>query len=134
MADISKKLGEMTFDGLITDLTPPAQVRGGTVTKLDTKATYLRGTILCRSSGTGGDGKLKALGTAAGSNETLTPDCILCDDTEVGTDNDVNVAVYTAGCFNPDKVHVINSHSITQDEKDKLRERGIVFKAPSPAN
>jgi hypothetical protein len=63
----------------------------------------------------------------------LTPDCILCDDTEVGTDNDVNVAVYTAGCFNPQKVTVNDGYTITEANKDELRKRDIVFNAASEA-
>lgn len=74
------------------------------------------------------------LGTAAVSNETLTPDCILCDDIEVGTAADEKVAVYTAGCFDPDKVSVTASYSITETDKDNLRMRGIVFKDAAAAD
>ena len=110
MTNLSKKLGEMNFDGLFTDVVPAVQVRGGTIRKQTTSAVTLkRGTILAKSYGTAGDGKLVVLGTAAVSNETLTPDCILCDDIEVGTAADEKVAVYTAGCFDPDKVSVTAS-------------------------
>ena len=81
-----------------------------------------------------GDGKLVVLGTAAVSNETLTPDCILCDDIEVGTAADEKVAVYTAGCFDIGKVTVSASYTITEGDKDNLRMRGIVFKAAAAAN
>ena len=108
MINLSEKIGEMTFDGLITDIKPAPEVRG--------------------------DGKLVMLGTAAGSNETLTPDCILCDDIEVGTDADEKVAVYTAGCFDIGKVTVAASYTITEGDKDNLRMRGIVFKAAAAAN
>ena len=74
------------------------------------------------------------LGTAAVSNETLTPDCILCDDIEVGTAADEKVAVYTAGCFDIGKVTVLASYTITEGDKDNLRMRGIVFKAAAAAN
>ena len=74
------------------------------------------------------------LGTAAVSNETLTPDCILCDDIEVGTAADEKVAVYTAGCFDIGKVTVAASYTITEGDKDNLRMRGIVFKAAAAAN
>lgn len=115
----------MEYDKLICGLTPPVHVNSGTVTKLTTAATYLRGTVLCRSSGTGGNGKLKILGTTAATSETLTPDCILCDDAEIGTSEDAVVAVYTAGCFNVDELKVSGSYTMTQDDKDKLRERGL---------
>ena len=94
----------------------------------------MRGTILAKSSGTAGDGKLVVLGTTAETNETLTPDCILCDDTDVGTAEDVNVPVYFAGCFDPEKVTVDEGYTITEDDFDKLRERGILFKAAGAAN
>ena len=132
MTNLSKKLGEMNFDGLFTDVVPAVQVRGGTIRKQTTSAVTLkRGTILY---GTAGDGKLVVLGTAAVSNETLTPDCILCDDIEVGTAADEKVAVYTAGCFDPDKVSVTASYSITETDKDNLRMRGIVFKDAAAAD
>lgn len=133
MTNLSKKLGEMDFDGLLTDIKPAPEVRGGTIRKLSAAATLKRGTILAKSSGTGGDGKLVALGTTAVSNEALTPDCVLCDDVEIGTAADENAAVYTAGCFDPDKVSVAYGYSITDGDKDNLRMRGIVFKAAAAA-
>ncbi len=66
--------------------------------------------------------------------EILTPDCILCDNEDIGISADVPVAVYTAGCFNTDKVTVADGYTMTEADKDKLRERGIVFKAAFPAN
>lgn len=134
MTNLSKKLGDMNYDGLFTDVVPAVQVSGGTIRKLSAAATLKRGTILAKSSGTAGDGKLVVLGTAAVSNETLTPDCILCDDIDVGTSADEKVAVYTAGCFDPDKVTVAASHTISETEKDNLRMRGIVFKNAAAAN
>ena len=134
MTELSKKIGDMEFDGLVTDLTPPVQVRGGIIRKLSAAATIKRGTILAKSSGTAGDGQLVVLGTAAASNETLTPDCILCDDIDVGTANDEKAAVYTAGCFDIGKVTVKSEYSITEADKDNLRMRGIVFKDAAAAN
>lgn len=130
MINLSEKLGEMTFDGLITDIKPAPEVRGGVIRKLSAAATLKRGTILAKA----GDGKLVVLGTAAVSNETLTPDCILCDDIEVGTAADEKVAVYTAGCFDIGKVTVSARYTITEGDKDNLRMRGIVFKAAAAAN
>lgn len=134
MTNLSKKLGDMNYDGLFTDVVPAVQVSGGTIRKLSAAATLKRGTILAKSSGTAGDGKLVVLGTAAVTNETLTPDCILCDDIDVGTSADEKVAVYTAGCFDPDKVSVTASYSITETDKDNLRMRGIVFKDAAAAD
>lgn len=134
MTNLSNKIGDMGFDGLITDIKPAIEVRGGTIRKLSVAATLTRGTILAKSSGTAGDGKLVVLGTEAKSNEVLTPDCILCDDVEVGTSVDETVAVYTAGCFDPGKVTVADDYAITDADKDNLRMRGIVFKAAAAAN
>ena len=128
MINLSQKLGDMTFDGLITDIKPAPEVRGGVIRKLSAAATLKRGTILAKSSGTAGDGKLVILGS------TATPDCILCDDIEVGTAADEKVAVYTAGCFDIGKVTVSASYTITDGDKDNLRMRGIVFKAAAAAN
>ncbi|MCF8017832.1 MAG: hypothetical protein K9L62_00405 [Vallitaleaceae bacterium] len=57
--------------------------------------------------------------------EELIPDCILCDDVSVGTEADTNVAVYTGGCFNIDALTVKDEYTMTEADKDKLRERGI---------
>ncbi|EDS13166.1 head decoration protein [Anaerotruncus colihominis] len=124
MTNLSKKIGEMEFDGLVTDLTPPVQVRGGTITKGDAETIYKRGTVFGKSDA----------GVLAIYDGTNTPDCILCDEVTVGTDADASVAVYTAGCFDPGKVTVADSYSLTAADYDKLRMRGIVFKSATPAD
>ena len=102
----------------------------GIITKLSAAATYPRGTVLCRSSGTGGDGKLKILGTTAAGNETLTPDCILCDDEDIGTDADANVAVYVMGCFNEDALTVDDEYTITRPTRHPARARYLSGPGP----
>lgn len=134
MTELSKKIGEMEHDGLITNTIPQVQKAGGVLRKLGAATVLQRGTILAKSSGSAGDGKLVILGTTAASNETLTPDAILCDDTAIGTPVDVPVVVYQAGCFDPDKCAVKAGYTITEDDKDKLRERGIVFRVAAEAN
>ena len=133
MSELSKSLGTMEFDGLIADINPKLVVSGGTIRKLSKADTIKRGTILAKSGGTAGDNKLVVLGTAAASNEVLTAYCILCDDVDVGTADDVTVPVYLAGCFNLNKCITINDHTITEAEKDALRNGGIFFKAAAPA-
>lgn len=128
MSNLYKKIGEMEYDGLISDTVPQVQVRAGTIRKLGTAATLKRGTIMAKSSGTAGDGKLVILGTTAATNETLTPDCILADDVSVGTSADVAVAVYTAGCFDSAKITVKAGYTFSEADKDTLRKYGIVFK------
>ena len=134
MVELSRKIGEMNYDGLITDITPKTEVRAGTIRKLGAAGTLKRGTILAKSSGTAGDGKLVILGSTAANNETLTPNCILCDDVDVGTSADVTVPVYTAGCFATEKVIVNSGYTITDADYDTLRKYGIVFKSAFAGN
>ena len=121
--ELRQKLGSMEYDGLITGLNPPTRVDGGTIAKLAAPATLKRGTLLGKA-----DSGLLSIYDGTG-----TPDCILCDDTEVGTAEDVPVDVYVAGCFYPEKVTVGDGYTITQADKDKLRTYSIVFKAATPA-
>lgn len=128
---LSRVVDTMNYDGLISGLVPEAKIGGGTIRKLGAKATLVRGTVLAKSSGTAGDGKLVILGTTAETNETLTPDCILAEDIEVGTAADVKAAVFEIGCFDPDKLVVKSGHTLSADEKDALRTRGIYLAAVS---
>ena len=121
--ELRQKLGSMEYDGLITGLNPPTRVDGGTIAKLAAPATLKRGTLLGKA-----DSGLLSIYDGTG-----TPDCILCDDTEVGTAEDVPVDVYVAGCFDPEKATVGDGYTITQADKDKLRTYSIVFKAATPA-
>lgn len=129
--NLSRKVGEMEHDGLVTDVTPKVQVRGKTIRKMSAETELKRGTILAKSSV---DGKLVVLGTTAVNSETLTPDCILCDDITVGTTDDVIATVYTAGCFNTEKITVASGYTMTEADADALRKYDIVFKAAHPAN
>lgn len=133
MTELNKRLGSMDYDGLIADIYPKLVVSGGTIRKLAEAATIKRGSILAKSSGTSGDGKLVVLGTAATGDEVLTANCILCDDVDVGTADDVTAPVYLMGCFNSNKVTVADSYAMTEADKDALRNGGIVFKAAAPA-
>lgn len=121
--ELHQKLGSMEYDGLITGLTPPIRVDGGVIAKMAAPTLLKRGTLL----GKAGTGLLAAY------DGTGTPDCILCDDTEVGTEADIPVEVYAAGCFDPQKVTLADGYTMTQADKDKLRAYSIVFKAASSA-
>ena len=140
--DLYKNYEHMEYDGLITDVLPEVIVSGGKIRKGSDEVTLKRGTILAKSSGTAGDGKLVIdngwtaendsykVTTAAASNETLTAYAILCDDTVVGTEADVTTAIYIGGCFDLAKCTVAASHTVSEAEKDALRNGGIIFKAP----
>ena len=125
--DMYSSVGTYAYEKLIAGTLPPVKVGSGTIRKLGTADTLKRGTILAKSSGSAGDGKLVILGTSAATNETLTPDCILTDDVEVGTSADVKAPVYVMGDFNVDAVIVATGYTITEDDKDALRQRNIYF-------
>ncbi|MCL1866614.1 MAG: head decoration protein [Oscillospiraceae bacterium] len=131
MKDLNRKVGEVNYDGLISDINPPVEVRGRVIAKMESEQTFPRGTVFSISKE---NGKLYPLGSTAESGDTLTPDCILCDDTKVGTSDDVSVTVYTVGCFNTAKVTVEDGYSVTRDDFDELRKRGIVFKSAFDSN
>ncbi|MBE6537945.1 MAG: head decoration protein [Ruminococcaceae bacterium] len=121
MSDLYRNVGEMNYDGLISDLTPRTEVRGGTIAALEKETVLKRGTILSKNA----DGKLIVLGSGEG-----TVNSILCDDVTVGA-SDVETAVYTAGCFDLDKTTVADDYTITAEDIDALRKYGIVFKNAS---
>lgn len=119
---LNRKVDEMEYDKLIAGMTPPVKVASGIIAKLAAATEYPRGAALSKSTK---DGKLYLLGTAAAEGDTLTPDCILCDPETVETTEDAPAAVYVAGCFNIGTLTVAEGYTITQADKDKLRERGL---------
>lgn len=131
MTTLSRKVGTVTYSNLIAGITPPVHVSSGTIRKVSEEITYPTGTVFAKFSGAEGDGKLVILGTAAGENEILTPDCVLCEDVVVEANKDLLTTVYTAGCFNSNMLTLKDGYTMTEEDKDKLRERniylGIVF-------
>ena len=124
MAHLNAPIGSMEYENLFADLDPPQKVASGTIVKQASEVTFKRGTILGKDA----DGKLNMLGVAEG----LTADCVLCDDTIIGTDADVVVPVYVIGCFNQNALIMADSYTLTQGDKDKLRERGIFLGTVMP--
>ena len=116
--DLHEKIGSVEFEKLFAGMQPPAIVKPGVIRKLGTAGTLKRGTLLAKSSGSAGDGKLVIFGTTAATNETLTADCVLCDDIEVGTTDDENAAVYVSGDFNEAALIVATGATITEDDRD----------------
>lgn len=127
--DLHTKIGSVTPENLFAGLDPRALTKAGMLRKLGTAATLARGTLLAKSSGAGGDGKLVIFGTTAGSNETLTADCVLAEDIEVGTAADEPALVYITGNFNEDALILATGASLTEADKDALRVRGILLGA-----
>ncbi len=122
--DLHEKLGSMEYEKLFAGLEPKALTHPATIRKLGTAATIKRGTLLSKSST---DGKLVTFGTAAASGETLTADCILTDDIDVGTAADENVLVYISGNFNEAALILATGATISETDRDELRKKGIIL-------
>ena len=123
---LDENLGSVGYDGLIVANEPVADVF--TVTKEATAAaTYKRGTVLALFAGTAGDGKLVILGSTATTNETLTANCILAEDVEVGTTADVTVLAYRTGHFARNKLAVASGYTLKATDEEELRKAGILL-------
>ena len=132
--DLHEKIGSVTPENLFAGLEPHALTKAGVIRKLSTAGTLARGTLLAKSSGTGGDGKLVIFGTNAASNENLTADCVLAEDIEVGTSADENALVYIQGNFNEDALILATGASLTEADRDALRVRNIILGASQTEN
>ena len=115
--ELSSNLGDVEFDGLVTDVKPAVLIGGGTLSAT-TETTFARGTLMAR------DGT--ALSAYAG---TGTVDSILCDEITVAAGESENVTVYIAGCFDQNKVEEASDYELTDDDIAALRGLGIVFKS-----
>jgi hypothetical protein len=103
---------------------PKKRVGPGVIAGPEAATTFVRGTVFAKSAK---DGKLYILGTEASGGDTLAADCILIEDVTMKASTDETVAVYLAGCFNPDKLTVKDSYTMTEADKDALRMRDIVL-------
>ena len=118
---LDENLGSVGYDGLIVANEPVADVFTVTIRKEATAAaTYKRGTVLALSAGTAGDGKLVILGSTATTNETLTANCILAEDVEVGTTADATVLAYRTG-------HFASGYTLKATDEEELRKAGILL-------
>ena len=116
------------YDGLIYDINPPADVFTGKIRKQSSDAVALkRGTVLALSTGTAGDNLMVMLGTTAATNETLTANCILAEDVEVGTTEDAVALAYRTGHFASNKLIVASGKTFGAADKEALRDVGILI-------
>lgn len=123
---LDENLGSVGYDGLIVANEPVADVFTVTIRKEATAAaTYKRGTVLALSAT--GDGKLVILGSTATTNETLTANCILAEDVEVGTTADVTVLAYRTGHFARNKLAVASGYTLKATDEEELRKAGILL-------
>lgn len=122
---LDENLGSVGYDGLIVANEPVADVLTVTIRKETTAAaTYKRGTVMALSAG---DGKLVILGSTATTNETLTANCILAEDVEVGTTADVTVLAYRTGHFARNKLAVASGYTLKATDEEELRKAGILL-------
>lgn len=122
---MDENLGSVGYDGLIVANEPVADVLTVTIRKEATAAaTYKRGTVMALSAG---DGKLVILGSTATTNETLTANCILAEDVEVGTTADVTVLAYRTGHFARNKLAVASGYTLKATDEEELRKAGILL-------
>lgn len=122
---LDENLGSVGYDGLIVANEPVADVFTVTIRKEATAAaTYKRGTVLALPAG---DGKLVILGSTATTNETLTANCILAEDVEVGTTADVTVLAYRTGHFARNKLAVASGYTLKATDEEELRKAGILL-------
>lgn len=124
---LDENLGSVGYDGLIVANEPVADVFTVTIRKEATAATYKRGTVLALPAGTAGAGKLVILGPTATTNETLTANCILAEDVEVGTTADVTVLAYRTGHFARNKLAVASGYTLKATDEEELRKAGILL-------
>lgn len=122
---LDENLGSVGYDGLIVANEPVADVFTVTIRKEATAAaTYKRGTVLALSAGTG---KLVILGHTATTSETLTANCILAEDVEVGTTADVTALAYRTGHFARNKLAVASGYTLKATDEEELRKAGILL-------
>ena len=124
---LNETIGSVAYDELINGANPSTDVFHVTLRKLGTAGTIKRGTVLALSTGSAGDGKFVILGTSAAANETLTANCILADDYEVGTSADVTAVAYRLGHFNRNKLIVKAGYTFTAADEEDLRKEGIIL-------
>lgn len=119
---LDENLGSVGYDGLIVANEPVADVFTVTIRKEAAAATYKRGTVLALSAG-----KLVILGSTATTNETLTANCILAEDVEVGTTADVTALAYRTGHFARNKLAVASGYTLNATDEEELRKAGILL-------
>jgi hypothetical protein len=116
-------------DNLFSDIGPAPKVEIKIIAALGTSSvsvttTYERGTVLAQDEDSG---KLYIAGTTAVSDQTLTPDCILCD-RETFT-ADTPISVYVTGRFNQYALIWSDGYIPTLADKNALRDKNILLAA-----
>jgi hypothetical protein len=110
----NETIGTFAYDGLVIDGKHSLDVKTITIT-VPEGTTYSRGTVI------GTDSALYAGGDAK-------PDCILTDEVE-GTGSAVSVTAYKSGNFNKDALITADTYTITDDDIETLRTKGIFIES-----
>jgi hypothetical protein len=125
---LDENLGYVAPDNLIAGMYPPAEPFTVKIRKETTETViYKRGTVMALSSGSAGDSKFLILGTAAATDETLTANCVIAEDAEVGTDVDSVAIAYRTGHFNENVLVVAKDYTLNAADKEALRTVGILL-------
>lgn len=124
---LDENLGAVGYDGLINQCFPTGDVFA--VALRAGQGILTRGTALALSTGTAGKGDMVILGTEAATDETLTANCILADDTDTGAagGDAVNGIAYRVGHFNRNALAVKESYTMTKADEEDLRKGGILL-------
>lgn len=67
------------------------------------------------------------LGSTATTNETLTANCILAEDVEVGRTADATALAYRTGHFARNKLAVASGYTLKATDEEELRKAGILL-------
>lgn len=132
MSNLYEILDGQAYDDIIAAIHPPASIFHIIIRKLSAEATYNRGTLLDRSTGSGGDNKYVIHGTEAGSNETLTANCVLAEDIVIGTAADVIARAYRTGHILENKLIIAEGTTLATGAKEALRNVGILLSSAMP--
>lgn len=119
---LNENLGDVGFDGLIVANTPVADVFS--VSLREGQGILKRGSVLAVSSV---DRAMVLLGTDPETDETLTANCILADETDTGTAEDVHGIAYRTGHFNRRGVITKSGTTLGADDEEDLRKGGILL-------
>jgi hypothetical protein len=127
MSRLDENLGGVTFDNLINQNYPPADVFS--VSMRAGLGVVTRGTVLALSTGTAGDNAMVILGTAAVVDETLTANCVLAEDVDTGDvpGAAVHALAYRTGHFNRNAITVKDGYTLSAANEEDLRKGGILL-------
>lgn len=119
---MDKDVNTMAYDNLIYDLTPEPEVFS--VELAAGTGTLERGTLLDLSTK---DSNYVIHGTAAGTGDTLTANCVLAEPVELSATAEVIGQAYRIGHFAQNVLKVKSGSTITEADKEALRDVGILL-------